>query len=154
MSGHRYALFCALALGCKSRPHTLIPPPGCTHPSVIACLQPLAYETLSASALVRLQEQGQSCFSKDKATLRSQASCLPLIMGSDAQGRGKVEMRYYCADLCPEQGGVVAQINGPRDIEACCVAGGDPLLNGATHRFRACMIPSSSSPSKLCRSRD
>lgn len=150
MNGRRCVLWLVLVIGCNSRPHTLAPPPGCTDASVVACLQPLAYETLSGSALASVREEGEACFSKNKAALRKQASCLPLVMGTDAKGRGKVEMRYYCGDVCPDQGGVVAVLAGPRNLDACCAAGGDPLLNFANRSFLACMVPRASSAIKLC----
>lgn len=121
----------------------------------MTCLQPLAFETLSASALARVQREGEACFSKDKAALERQSSCLPLVMGEDAQGRGNVSMRYYCSDICPDQGVLVAQFDGPSSIDACCAAGGQPLLNFAWGRgFRACVVPRGPNPSKLCQSKD
>jgi hypothetical protein len=117
-------------------------------------LQPLAFETLSASALARVQREGEACFSKDKALLKRQSSCLPLVMGEDAQGRGKVSMRYYCSDLCPDQGWAVAEFEGLRNVEACCAAGGQPLLDGAWGGFRACVVPRGPTPSKLCKSKE
>jgi hypothetical protein len=150
MNGWRWVLCLVFVLGCNSKPHTLTPPAGCTDASVVACLQPLAYETLSGSALANVREEGEACFSKNKATLRKQASCLPLVMGTDAKGRGKVEMRYYCGDLCPDQGVIVAVLAGLHNLDACCVAGGDPLLNFANRSFRACMVPRASSANELC----
>ena len=144
----------ALLIGCD-RPRQLTPPAECKDPQLISCLQPLAFETLSASALARVQRDGEACFSKDKAVLGRQASCLPLVMGEDAQGRGKVSLRYYCSDRCPDQGGVVAEFAGPRNLEACCAAGGQPLLNFAWGRgFRACVVPRGPNPSKLCEGKD
>lgn len=150
MSGPSYAVFLVVAVGCHSRPLPLKPPAECSAPDVVACLQPLAFETLSSADLNRIREQAPACFSKDAATLRRQASCLPLVMGMEAQGRGNVEMRYHCSDLCPERGGVVAQLRGPRGVEACCSAGGNPLIDGFTRRFRGCAIRGSSVPSPLC----
>jgi hypothetical protein len=144
------ALYLALTVGCKSPPHTLTPPPGCEDADLITCLQPFALETLSPSALARLRVEALGCFSKDKAEERRQAACLPLVMGSDAQGRGKVSLNYYCEDLCPDQGGVVPQFESLRTVEACCAAAGDPLMSGAFGDFRACMPPRGSTPSKAC----
>jgi hypothetical protein len=140
----------ALLMGC-SRQRQLAPPDECNDPQLIRCLQPLAFETLSASALARVQREGEACFSKDKAVLGRQSSCLPLVMGEDAQGRGKVSMRYYCTDICPDRGGVVAEFEGPRSLEACCAADGQPVLNFAWGGgFRSCVVPRGSNPRRLC----
>ena len=150
MTSPPYVLVGALFFSCHSRPQTLKPAPGCSTPAVVACLQPLAFEKLGEADLKRLRANAADCFSKDKAELRRQASCLPLTMGVDARGRGKVELRYHCSDLCPDHGGVIAALDGPRDVSACCAAGGEPFLDGASRRFRACMISRGDSRSPLC----
>lgn len=136
-------------LGCE-KTRQLTAPAACKDAELIRCLQPLAFETLGAAALTRVVEQGEACFSKDKTTLRHQASCLPLVMGEDARGRGKVSMRYHCSDLCPDQGGVVAEFEGLRNVQACCASGGQPIIDGAWGKFRACVVPRGATPSKLC----
>jgi hypothetical protein len=146
-------LWFALSLGC-SRHRQLTPPAECKDAQLMSCLQPLSFETLGASALARVQREGEACFSKDPAVLRRQSSCLPLLMGEDAQGRGKVSMKYYCSDLCPDQGGVVAEFEDLRNVEACCAAGGQPILDGAWGGFRACVVPRGPNPSKLCRTKE
>ena len=142
-----------LLLGCD-HPRKLTPPAECKDQQLISCLQPLAFETLSSSALARVQREGEACFSKDKAVLQRQSACLPLVMGEDAQGRGRVVMKYYCTDICPDRGGVVAELDGPRSLEACCAAGGQPLFLGGGSRFRACMVPRGPNPGKLCEGKD
>jgi hypothetical protein len=114
----------------------------------------LAFETLSASALARVQREGEACFSKDKIALWRQSSCLPLVMGEDAQGRGKVAMKYYCSDICPDRGVVVAEFEGPRSVEGCCAAGGQPFLDGNWSGFRSCIVARGRTPSTLCQAKD
>ncbi|MES1187812.1 MAG: hypothetical protein ABUL60_28600 [Myxococcales bacterium] len=63
-------------------------------------------------------------------------------------------MKYYCSDLCPGQGMVVAKFDDLRNLEACCAAGGQPLMNFAWGGFRACAVPRGPEPSKLCQGKD
>jgi len=154
----RGLLLSALLVGCHSRPRALQTSATCRDPKVVECLRPLAFEKLSASDLEDLQAGLRSCFSQDKAVLRRQGSCLPLTMGTDARGRGEVEVTYRCGDLCPDQGYVVARFkgsHGPKDLDACCAAGGEPILNWAwaAGKYWTCGIPRADGPSKLCEDR-
>jgi len=116
----RGLLLSALLVGCHSRPRALQTSPTCRDPKVVECLRPLAFEKLSGSDLEDLEAGLRSCFAEDKAVLRRQGSCQPLTMGTDARGRGEVEVVNLCSDRCPEDGYVVARFKGPKDMDSCC----------------------------------
>lgn len=113
-----------LLLGCNKEPKKLMAPAECRTPEVVACLQPYAFNRLSNDDIRRIATEGvPRCLSKDKDILgRQQAKCLPIEMGKDNRGR-EIAVRFFCSDVCPDQG--YAYVGFAESIKKaeCCKAG-------------------------------
>lgn len=130
----------ALSVGGCSRPRELQVSPGCETPEVIECLQRFAVEKLSRRSLETVASGFRECFAEDKRELARQSSCLPQVMGTDAQTGHAVEVRYTCSDYCPDAGSLQLIYRGVSGGEACCDAGGVPRRDAAWGGNLGCQV--------------
>ena len=132
-------LICCTVLACRGRPRQLKPPPECKRPETIECLSKYAFDELDESALRQLSVGLKECFARDARLREEQATCLPIELGRDRASGLPVVARYFCSDICPDQGGVFLTLKGKLGKAACCKLGGAPFIDPAFGGYRGCM---------------
>jgi hypothetical protein len=134
------------AAGPRARPIA-----ACGDARLRACLARLAKPRWSAEDLrAFFARGGGDCFASaqddPRGRLRQrQARCLPVAVGADARNGKTLELRYFCSDVCPDQGAVFLIYAGV-DRDQCCALGGRPLHDPAWGAYRGCMPPEAELP--------